>query len=58
MARQAGYRFADDADQRMANHGQWQRNLLEAFAKLIAAKYEDEIQDLKDMIMELMEQSE
>ncbi len=31
---------------------------LEAFAKLIAAKYEDEIQDLKDMIMELMEQSE
>ena len=38
MARQAGYRFADDTDQRMANHGQWQRNLLVAFAKLIAAK--------------------
>jgi hypothetical protein len=31
---------------------------LEAFAKLVAAKYEGEIQDLKDMIMELMEQSE
>jgi hypothetical protein len=38
MAREAGYRFADDTDQRMANHGQWQRNLLEAFAKLVAAK--------------------
>ena len=37
MARQAGYRFADDTDQRMANHGQWQRNLLVAFAKLVAA---------------------
>lgn len=31
---------------------------LVAFAKLVAAKYEDEIQDLKDMIIELMEQSE
>jgi hypothetical protein len=38
MARQAGYRFADDTDQRMANHGQWQRNLLVAFAKLVAVK--------------------
>jgi hypothetical protein len=38
MAREAGYRFADDTDQRMANHGQWQRNLLEAFAKLVADK--------------------
>lgn len=38
LARQAGYRFADDTDQRMANHGQWQRNLLEAFAKLVDAK--------------------
>ncbi len=31
---------------------------IEAFAKLVAAKYEDEIQDLKDMIMELMERQE
>ena len=37
MAREAGYRFADDTDQRMANHGQWQRNLLEVFAKLVAS---------------------
>jgi hypothetical protein len=42
------------------NHKDWHLpfSAVEAFAKLIAAKYEDEIQDLKDMIMELMEQSE
>jgi hypothetical protein len=28
---------------------------LEAFAKLVAAKYEQEIQDLKDEILNLME---
>jgi hypothetical protein len=42
MAREAGYRFADDTDQRMANHGQWQRNLLVAFAKLVAEKATEE----------------
>jgi hypothetical protein len=31
---------------------------LEAFAKLVAAKYEQKIQDLEDMITELQERQE
>ena len=31
---------------------------IQRFTKLLAAKYESEIQDLKDMIMELMERQE
>ena len=48
MARQAGF-------------SEWAvktPNDLINFAKLVAAKYEDEIQDLKDMIMELLERQE
>jgi hypothetical protein len=48
MAREAGYRFADDTDQRMANHGQWQRNLLEAFAKLVAAKERERLASIAE----------
>jgi hypothetical protein len=32
--------------------------LLEAFAKLVASKYEQEIQDLKDEILNLMERQD
>jgi len=53
MAKEAGAMF---------DHMTWvERDLspvFERFAKLVAAKYEGEIQDLKDMIMELMEQPE
>ena len=51
MARQAGYRFADDTDQRMANHGQWQRNLLVAFAKLVAAKEREACAKVCDAVL-------
>jgi len=33
-------------------------SMFEAFAKLVAAKHEEEIQDLKDEILNLMERSE
>jgi hypothetical protein len=47
IAREAGIRNSWDLN--------WFDPQLEAFAKLVAAKYEDEIQDLKDMIIELQE---
>ena len=37
MAREAGYRFADDNDDRLVNHGTWQRNQLERFAQAVRA---------------------
>lgn len=56
MARQAGMALENYGGTLLVRH--LPSDSLEAFAKLVAAKYEDEIQDLKDMIMELMEQSE
>jgi hypothetical protein len=46
LAKQAGFTEESFA---------FQRHKFLAFAKLVAAKYEDEIQDLKDMIIELQE---
>ncbi len=37
MARDAGFRFADEEDPLLANHAEWQRRLFERFAALVAA---------------------
>lgn len=37
MAREAGFRFSDEGDPLLANHAEWQRQLFERFAALVAA---------------------
>jgi hypothetical protein len=37
MAREAGFRFSDEEGPLMANHAEWQRQLFERFAALVAA---------------------
>jgi hypothetical protein len=37
MAREAGFRFSDEEGPLIANHAEWQRQLFERFAALIAA---------------------
>jgi hypothetical protein len=37
MARDAGFRFANEEDPLLANHAEWQRQLFERFAALVAA---------------------
>jgi hypothetical protein len=51
MARQVGMGFLDEPN--------WMyQDELEAFAKLVVAKYEQKIQDLEDMVIELQERQE
>ena len=38
LAKEAGYRFADELDGSLVNHGAWQRNQLSRFAELVAAE--------------------
>jgi hypothetical protein len=54
MAKQAGYKHPDAIGQ-CEDFAYFN---LEAFAKLVAAKYEQKIQDLEDMITELQERQE
>ena len=37
VARESGFRFADEEDPLLANHAEWQRRLFERFAALVAA---------------------
>jgi len=37
MARAAGFRFSDEEDPLLANHAEWQIQLFERFAALVAA---------------------
>ncbi len=37
MARDAGFRFADEENPLLANHAEWQRRLFERFGALVAA---------------------
>jgi hypothetical protein len=37
MARKAGFQFSDEDGPLLANHAEWQRQLLERFAALVAA---------------------
>jgi hypothetical protein len=37
MAQEAGFRFSDEEGPLIANHAEWQRQLFERFAALIAA---------------------
>jgi len=37
MAREAGFRFSDEEGPLLANHAEWQRQLFERFAALVAA---------------------
>jgi hypothetical protein len=51
MAKKAGLGFLDERN--------WMyQDELETFAKLVASKYEQEIQDLKDEILNLMERQD
>ena len=38
MAREAGFRFSDEEGPLMADHAEWQRQLFERFAALVAAQ--------------------
>jgi hypothetical protein len=38
MAREAGFRFSDEEGPLMADHAEWQRQLFERFANLVAAQ--------------------
>jgi len=53
MARQAGMALENYGGTLLVRH--LPSDSLEAFAKLVAAKYEQKIQDLEDMITELQE---
>jgi hypothetical protein len=43
MAREAGVRFSDEEGPLMADHAEWQRQLFERFAALVAAALRDEM---------------
>ena len=43
MAREAGFRFADEKDPLLADHAEWQRRLFERFAAIVAAAQREKV---------------